>query len=679
MRQPSATCLRSSLDAAAGPRGKETVSLSYDTALANIHPDRSYERAAWLAGAAATALAVLTLDFLSLLHGAIAVLYIAVVLLVAQREPKRSVLLTGLACAALAGVAFIIQHRREPLDSAYVRLGVSLLAIAVTTFLSIRDRDTRSALAEQGRIVELTHDTVVITDDRGIIRYWNDGAERLYGWTRAEAFGKSRDQLLETRADIGAADAALGIHGQWSGEVVRTRRDGTGVVLAARQLTRLGPDGRPIGVIETSQDLTEQREAEQAREDSEKRYQSMFHASGFAAWEIDWSEVRRRLVASLPEGADVAAFLAGHPEIALYVTERAVIRDCNDAAVALFEAAGPEALIGHNIGSLYTAETFAALIRMLDTLWSGAAEVEAETRFATFQGNVVEVVLRVTMAPGREPWSRAIVMALDITERKHIQARLEQTSAELAHAARVSVLGQLAASIAHEVNQPLAAIVNYGKSGHRWLSRDPPDLAEALNCLQRVVANGARAAEIISGVRALARKTAPNIEPLDLGEVVGEAVALIDREARGARASLTWSAHEDAPMVFGDRVQVQQVVVNLLMNGLQAMAESTDGPRELVVSIGHAEAGQVLVSVRDSGSGIAGENPDRIFEPFFTTKADGMGIGLSICRSIIEAQGGRITAANNHDRGATVAFSLPAAAVVGGSGRPLAAEPSMLG
>jgi C4-dicarboxylate-specific signal transduction histidine kinase len=241
-------------------------------------------------------------------------------------------------------------------------------------------------------------------------------------------------------------------------------------------------------------------------------------------------------------------------------------------------------------------------------------------------------------------------------ERNEVRARLEQTSAELAHAARVSTLGQLAASIAHEVNQPLSAIITYGKSGKRWLGRDVPDLREVETCLDHIVSNGSRAADVIARVRALARKGAPEAEPLALGELVDDTITLVQREARAARVVLRRSEDGPVPLALGDRVQVQQVLVNLLMNGIQAMRE-VHRPRRLAIALsGEEEA--VRVSVRDNGTGIAGD-PSNVFQPFFTTKEDGMGMGLSICRSIIEAQGGRIAAANNPDHGATISFTLP--------------------
>ena len=246
-----------------------------------------------------------------------------------------------------------------------------------------------------------------------------------------------------------------------------------------------------------------------------------------------------------------------------------------------------------------------------------------------------------------------------VAERDEARARIDRTSAELAHASRVSTLGQLAASIAHEVNQPLAAIVTCAESGKRWLAREVPDVAEAEGCLDQIGANGKRAAGVISRVRALASNSAPETVPLALAELVGEAVAMVEREARDAGVAIRRTSDAAVPPVLGDRIQIQQVLVNLLMNGIQAMRDVEGRGRELCIHMGVEADGMVRVAVSDCGEGIKGD-PARIFDPFFTTKADGMGMGLAISRSIVEAQDGRVSAANNPLHGATIAFTLPA-------------------
>jgi PAS domain S-box-containing protein len=613
-----------------------------------------------LAAATIAALLILAADLFSPVQGAVAVLYIVVVLLVAQTTSGGRMLLgAGLACAVLSLVAFLVSHWGETPDSAYMRLGVSLIAIFAATLLSIRNQTARTTLAEQARILELGHDTVIIRDMDGVILYWNEGAEQLYGWHRHEALGRRCNDLLLCQYRPDEVTNALQLRGSWSGELTRTRRDGTEIVLASRWLLQRDPEGRSVGVIESSADVTEQLRADAERQRSERRYRTIFNAAGFAIWESNWSAAYRYIVDAAPADADLHAWLCAHPDIVREASAKAVIGEMNEAALAMFDAPARETIIGHSIVSRFALDTGAAFAEMLSALAGGVEMVEKETHFTTLAGRTIDLVLRVRMLGDGEPWSRILVMALDVTERNEARAKIEQASAELAHASRISTLGQLAASIAHEVNQPLSAIINYGKSGKRWLNRDVPEIAEVSNCLDHIVSNGSRAADVIARVRSLARKSAPEVEPLDMNELANEAVELVQREAQAARVSIQSACDEDAPAVVGDRVQIQQVLVNLVLNAIQAMRQVEERPRALAIQIEPDGTGMVRVAVQDSGPGIAGD-PGRIFEPFFTTKSDGMGMGLSICRSIIEAQGGRIAATNNTDHGATVAFTLPA-------------------
>src|SRR6266481_99026 len=224
---------------------------------------------------------------------------------------------------------------------------------------------------------------------------------------------------------------------------------------------------------------------------------------------------------------------------------------------------------------------------------------------------------------------------------------------------RVTTLGELTASIAHEVNQPLAAVVANAEACLRWLDRGTPDLDEARRSVERIVKDAKRAAEVIRRVRALLNKADTQKAPLNINDVVKEVIALVQRELLSHRVSPRMELAPALPVVLADRVQLQQVIINLVMNGIEAMQPVTDRPRELVIRSHQDEAHQVLVTVKDSDVGISAENAGRLFNAFFTTKSSGIGMGLSICRSIIEAHGGRMSATNNAGPGATFQFTLP--------------------
>jgi len=238
---------------------------------------------------------------------------------------------------------------------------------------------------------------------------------------------------------------------------------------------------------------------------------------------------------------------------------------------------------------------------------------------------------------------------------------LQKVQTELAHVTRVMTVGELTASIAHEVNQPLAAIVTNSNACLRWLGGAQPNFDEARKAVDRIIKDSYRASDVISRVRALVKKTPARNDLVDLNEVIIEVLALAQNQARRAGVVLKRELATDLPRVRGDRVQLQQVILNLVINGLEAIAKNKNGERELSISSSHDESNGVTVAVRDTGEGLDPANLERVFDAFFTTKADGMGMGLAISRTIIESHGGRLSATPNSPRGAVFQFTLPSA------------------
>ena len=241
----------------------------------------------------------------------------------------------------------------------------------------------------------------------------------------------------------------------------------------------------------------------------------------------------------------------------------------------------------------------------------------------------------------------------------HAEQALRKAQAELAHVTRVTTLGQLTTSIAHEINQPLAAIVANADACLSWLDRATPDLEAARRSVEWIIDDSNRASEVIRRVRALAKKTDIEKSLLDINDIVREGVSLVQRELASNQVSLRMELAPALPPILGDRVQLQQVIINLVMNGIEAMQSIDDRPRELEIRSGQDESRQVHLAVADCGVGIRAEDSDRLFSPFFTTKVSGLGMGLSICRSIVEAHGGRLSVASREGPGATFRFVLP--------------------
>jgi C4-dicarboxylate-specific signal transduction histidine kinase len=238
---------------------------------------------------------------------------------------------------------------------------------------------------------------------------------------------------------------------------------------------------------------------------------------------------------------------------------------------------------------------------------------------------------------------------------------LQKVQTELAHVSRVMTLGELTASIAHEVNQPLAAIVTNSNACLRWLGGVQPNFGEARQAVERIIKDSYRASEVISRIRTLVKKTPPRNDVVDLNEVIVEVLALAQSETRRSHVSLKQELATGLPPVCGDRVQLQQVILNLIINGLEAIVKSRESERELSISSGKDDSNNLIVAVRDSGQGLDPANLERVFDAFFTTKADGMGMGLAISRTIVESHGGRLWATPNSPHGAVFQFTLPAA------------------
>jgi PAS domain S-box-containing protein len=262
--------------------------------------------------------------------------------------------------------------------------------------------------------------------------------------------------------------------------------------------------------------------------------------------------------------------------------------------------------------------------------------------------------------------SQGVSFVLDLTEQKRAEAeareserRYRETLMELAHTNRVTAMGQLTASIAHEVSQPITATVINAEAALRWLGFEPPNLEKVREALGLIVEDGTRAGNIIGGIRALIKKLPPRQTCLDINEAIREVIALTHGEAIKTGVSVRTNLAGGLPLIYGDRVQLQQVILNLIINAIEAMSSGAEAPRDLLISSGRAEPGGVRVAVQDSGTGLDPASHEQLFKAFYTTKSGGMGMGLAICRSIIEAHEGQLCVTANEPRGTVFQFTLP--------------------
>lgn len=509
-------------------------------------------------------------------------------------------------------------------------------------------------------ILDLVHESVVTCDATGRILSWNRASEVLYGWPCGAATGRNLNDLLNTRTDdIGLLLRQAFASGSWEGELVRSTAAGEERVIDVRWTTELDSEGQPLRIIETARDVTQRKSAEDALRMSEYRYRNMFQAMAVAFWEVDFTRVGAMLIPLRAQGVtDLRAYLLANRDFVRATMDATEVIDLNVNGLALFGAETREAIIGRSVADFWPAASEAVYIDALAATMSRQPHLVTETRLKRVDGSEVDVLFTVSWSEDNRKRGVILIGVVDISARKQAEAALQTVQAEFAHAARVSMLGELTASIAHEVNQPLAAIATSAAASLRWLAADNPDIEEVRSLAQRMVADARRASAIIARVRAMAERREPERLPLSLNALVEEVMLFLDHELKSRNVVVTLRLNTDLPPSLMDRTQIQQVIVNLAVNAMQAMADHKQPRLDMVTSM--RPDGSLVLEVHDNGHGLTDE-PSKLFEGFFTTKESGMGMGLPICRSIVEAHGGTITAVNG-DTGARFIITLPAPA-----------------
>ena len=497
---------------------------------------------------------------------------------------------------------------------------------------AIRDITERkraeAALAKLAAIVESSDDAIISKDLNGVITSWNAGAQRMFGYAEAEVVGQPMAIIIPP--DLRNEETQILQQLREGGhlrhyETIRVAKHGMRVDVSLTVSPMKDSEGRVVGISKIARDITERKRAEKALRESEDRYRDLVEHSQDLLCTHD---LAGKLLSANPAPARILGY-----EVAELLE------------IPMRELIAPE-----------YREQFDAYLARIKTVGTDKGLMAVITR--TGERRIWEY--SNTLRTEGVPSSIVRGMARDVTERKRAERALQELQTTLTRVTRIAVMGELTASIAHEINQPLAAVATNASAATHWLALQPPNLDEAREAVSRTIQEANRASGVIERIRALLQKVPPQLRPLDENEVIREVLLLAESELlRGGVIAKTKLA-ADVPAVLGDRVQLQQVMMNLVLNAIDAMSMIADRQRELVVKSSKHPDG-VLIQVQDSGIGLDPGQADRIFERFFTTKAEGIGVGLSISRSIVEAHGGTLWATPGSPHGAVFQFILPKA------------------
>jgi PAS domain S-box-containing protein len=546
------------------------------------------------------------------------------------------------------GSEFPVEIGLNPIETAEGTMVLSAIVDITarkTAELALRESEQRYSAGERRfrLVVEAAPNAMVMVDPAGKIVMVNTQAERVFGYSRTELVGQPVEMLVPERFRSHHPELRTAFFSD-----PRPRPMGAG-----RDLYGLKKDGsefpveiglNPIETAEGTMVLSAIVDITARLRESEQRY---------------------------------SVLIEGVTDYAIYmVNPNGVVTNWNRGAQRI-KGYRTEEIVGQHFSRFYTEEDRAANAPQ-QSLEMAAREGRYEAQAWRVRKDGSRFLANVVIDALRDDSGRLIGFAKitrDVTERVRAAQELEEAridlvrsraeealrrvQAELAHVARVATLGELTASIAHEVNQPITASVFNARAALRWLAARPPDLEEARRAIARIVEDSLRAGDIIGRVRDLMKRAPPRADRLDINDAIQEVIQLARAEAVKNNVSVRTELADSLPFLTGDRAELQQVVLNLIINAVEAMSTVADGPREMLIC--SARAGlDVLVTVQDSGPGLPAEDPERIFESFYTTKQNGLGMGLSISRSIIEAHGGRLWASANAPRGAVFQFAVSA-------------------
>lgn len=509
--------------------------------------ERTFQTIGFCGTAIVVASAVFAVDTLTDIEGAIAVLYVIALLLAAEVVNRRGLILLNLGFISLTLLSFFVTHGPEPGLQTYLRLGVAIAALCVTTALLLR------------------------TDH-------------------------ARAQLILSHKDL---------------------------------------------------------------QKSEARYRSIFDRTRVALWERDYSRLRTYLMDLKRQGVrDIGRYASENPGMVMACMDMIRVVAANDAAVELLGKSAADAS-GLSLQRFIPPDSD-VFVSILQAILEDARHFEDTATVLNELGETKIVLLAIAFPEDPDAYSRVVVSMVDVTQREEARNALAAAQAEISRASKAATLGVLSASLAHDLNQPLGAIVVNSQTLMRWLDKSPPDVESAKRSAERILRDGKRASDIIGNTRSLLMESPKKAERIELSGLVGEALNLMESDLQREQIRVDVVRLANQPTIIGARIELQQILVNLISNAVHAIVEAKTENRLITIVLDGPEGhNAVSIAVRDSGRGLSTEAKQKLFTPFFTTKVGGMGMGLSICRNSIEAIGGSLEGRDHPDGGAIFEIRLP--------------------
>lgn len=603
--------------------------------------------------------AIFCIDTFTALGSAIAVLYVLVQILAGETSDRRVIMLVSATCAGLTGASFVYVHGMQLAYSPLFRLLFSLAVNLATCLVLLRRSHDRRILEIQARMLERTSDAILVRDGNGQIIYWNKGAEILYGGSRSLDLGLCADAGSITYNSGLEAQIYkdLTAYGVWNGEVAVRGPAGRAIHVDSRWYAERDRNGQVLSALEVAVDISRQKAVEDKLKASEQRYRTIFETLAVAVWEHDFRAVKAELEHLQAAGVfDLHRYLTENPDFVRWMRRLVRITDANQTALTLMEIQDKSQFCASLDEFLAQSDT--SFVDCLVAIAQGHRTFQCETVIRTRNGRDVPVLVALNFPDSGEAFDAVHASIVDMTDRLAFQDALEQSRRELEHVARAAMIGEVSASIAHEINQPLSSTLINLHAAKRWLERDVPDVSELASALNEAIASTVQTAAVVKRVRALLGKGKSEEAVVDVDQLLAKTLQLKGKELAASHIQISLKLEAQGAHIIGDRILLQQMLLNIIANAAQAMKETPTVARQLLVT-SFIEQDSLVVCFADTGHGLK-QSGEALFKAFTTTKTDGMGLGLAMCRSIAMAHAGAISICNRSEAsGAVVEIRLP--------------------